>query len=563
MKKWKARKNRLSVVIALSLLATGILGFSDDFFEVSKDLDIFSGLFREVNLNYVDTVDPGKLMKTGIDAMLASLDPYTNFIPESENEEFRFMTTGEYGGIGAVIKQKGDYVIISDPYEGYPAQKAGLWAGDQILEINGQSARGKKTEEVSRTLKGSPGTVVKLRIHREGVDSVLEKSITREEIKIKNVPFYGITPDTVGYIRLGNFTEGAGKEVANALRVLEEKYTLHGVILDLRGNPGGLLNEAVNVTNVFVNRGQEIVSTKGKVSSQNKTYLALNQPVDPDIPLAVLVSSSSASASEIVAGSLQDLDRGVIIGQRTFGKGLVQTTLPLSYNTHVKITVAKYYIPSGRCIQALDYAHRNEDGSVGKIPDSLISEFLTKNRRLVYDGGGIKPDLVLVTAPLSKIAMSLSAEGLIFDYATYYRVKHPVLNDSASFRFPSSGWNDFTRWLNQKDYHYYTNSEKAFRDLEGAVTSEKYAISIQPELDAIQRKLAKEKSEDPERNKPEICRLLEEEIISRYSYQSGRYQQSMEQDPGILKAGSILLDPASYSSILNGTSGEHLKFRGK
>jgi carboxyl-terminal processing protease len=443
-------------IIAMVITIAGFFSFSftDDYFEISRNMDIFATLFRELNIYYVDEVKPGDLMKKGIDSMLESLDPYTNYIPESEVEDYRFMTTGQYGGIGALIGQKGDNVVITDPYEGYPAQKADLRAGDVILEIDGKSIKGKKYDEISKILKGQPKTPVKLLVKREGEPAPIEKTVMRDEIKINSVPYFGMLDNEIGYIRLTGFTDNAGGEVRDALLELKSKNNVKSLVLDLRGNPGGLLNEAVNITNIFVNKGVDVVNTKGKVKEWDKTYKALNNPVDVDIPLVVLVNSGSASASEIVSGSIQDLDRGIIIGQRTFGKGLVQTTRPLSYNAQMKVTTAKYYIPSGRCIQALDYTHRNEDGSVGKVPDSLVSEFKTKNGRIVYDGGGVSPDFATETQYLSNIAQSLLTKQLIFDYATLYRVKNPTISSARSYRISDQEYNEFVAWLSDKEYDY-------------------------------------------------------------------------------------------------------------
>lgn len=553
MKKFPRRLRSAILILATASLSIVSYSFVDAYFEVSKNLDIFTSAYREVNMFYVDPTDPGKLMKTGLDAMLESLDPYTNFIPESDIEDFRFMTTGQYGGIGALIRQRGDFVIINDPYEGYPAQKAGVQAGDLILEIDGKSAKGKRTDEISRALKGSPKTQVKLLLERQGEKNPIEKIITREEIKVKNVPYYGMIDNEIGYIRLGNFTEQAGREVADAVKSLKEKNSLRGIVLDLRGNPGGLLNEAVNVSNVFVERGKDIVSTKGKIRDLDKVYKSINNPVETQLPVIVLVNSGSASASEIVSGSLQDLDRAIIVGQRTFGKGLVQTTRPLSYNAQLKITTAKYYIPSGRCIQALDYAHRNEDGSVGKVPDSLITEFKTLAGRKVYDGGGIQPDFATTPRKLSNIAQSLLNKNLIFDFATWYKKQHDQIDSPVNFKLSEKDFSDFLTFIADKEYDYTTRSEKTMEELLKITEEEKYYSDIQQEYAALKSKLTHNKQADIQKNKTEIMQLLEEDIVSRYYYQNGRIQSTLRNDTDLLKAKEILLNNSLYTGILNGT----------
>lgn len=557
------KKYRMAVVvIAVATSSIVTYSFVDDYFEVSKNLDIFTSLFREVNIHYVDSINPSKLMKKGIDGMLSTLDPYTDFIPESEMDDYRFMTTGQYGGIGALIRQKGDYITISEPYEGFPAQRADLRTGDEIMEIDGKSAKGKKTDEISKLLKGQPKTTVRLLIRREGENSPLEKIITREEIKVKSVPYSGMINENIGYIKLTGFTENSGKELSDALKSLKENNKLKGVVLDIRSNPGGLLHEAVNVSNVFVNRGEDIVSTRGRIKQMDRTYKAINGAVDADLPLVVLVNSGSASASEIVSGSLQDLDRGVIIGQRTYGKGLVQTTRPLSYNTQLKITTAKYYIPSGRCIQALDYTHRNADGSVGKIPDSLMTEFKTRAGRKVFDGGGVFPDVVMEIPKLSNITVSLLSKNLIFDFATRYRTKHATIAAAKNFHLTDSDFRDFEGYISDKEYDYETKSEKTMEDLKKNTEDEKYFTDLKPEFDALKSKLIHNKKDDVQKNKEEILKLLEEEIVSRYYYQAGRIEAGFDYDREILKAVDLLNNSALYSSVLNGTfkaSNETLK----
>ncbi len=527
--------------------------FVDNYFEISKNLDIFATLFRELNIYYVDETDPGKLIKKGVDAMLESLDPYTNFITESEIEDYRFMTTGQYGGIGALIQQRETQVIVKDPYEGFPAQLSDLRAGDIILEIDGKSTVGKKTDDVSKVLKGQPKTSVKLLIQRTGEKKSFEKIIVRDEIKVKSVPYFSEIGNKIGYVKLNSFTESASGELKQAFNELKSKNQITGLVLDLRGNPGGLLNEAVNIVNIFIDKGKEIVSTKGKVSEWDKSYKAINTALDTEMPIVVLVNSGSASASEIVSGALQDLDRGVVLGQRTFGKGLVQTTRPLSYNTQLKVTTAKYYIPSGRCIQSLDYSHHNEDGSVGKVADSLMRPFKTKAGRTVYDGGGILPDIVLEQNKFSNISQSLMNKYLIFDYATEYRVKHETILPVKEFQLDESDFSGLVAFLSDKEYDYVTKSEKALEDLKLNAEKEKYFTEISKEYENLQQKMMHNKKEDLIKNKEEVMRLLKEEIVSRYYYQKGRYEVNLSSDPEIKKAVQILADKPTYNSILAGT----------
>jgi carboxyl-terminal processing protease len=406
---------------------------------------------------------------------------------------------------------------------------------------------------VRHLLKGQPKTEVKLLIKRMGEKASLTKTLMREDIKVKSVPYYGMVNNDIGYIRLTGFTENAGREVKDALMQLKQKNSLNGIVLDLRYNPGGLLNEAVNVANVFVDRGQDIVSTKGKISENNRNYKAINTAVDVNIPVAVLTNSGSASASEIVSGSLQDLDRAVVIGQRTFGKGLVQTTRPLSYNTQLKITTAKYYIPSGRCIQALDYSNRNEDGSIGKVPDSLMKEFKTKAGRKVYDGGGILPDVTLEQNKLSNITASLISKNIIFDYATLYRVQHATIPPAKDFRLTEEDWNGFVAFIADKEYDYTTKSEKALDELKKDSEDEKYFEGLKNEYDALKNKLVHNKKDDVSRNREEIIEILQQEIASRYYYQVGKIEASFIRDQEIKKAIEVLNNPTMYASILNGS----------
>jgi len=545
-------KYRIGVLAIAVVSAAGLLSFTgnNNYFEIAKNLDIFSSLYKEVNAYYVEDVEPGQFMRKGIDAMLESLDPYTNYISEDEIEGYRFQTTGKYGGIGASIRKAGDFVVIAEPYENYPAYKSGLRAGDMITEIDGRSIKGKSTDDISKILKGQPGTEVKLTVTRYGKDKPEEVTFKREEVKVKSVPYSGMLRDGIAYVRLTQFTDQCGREVEDALRDLKAKNEIKGIVLDLRGNPGGLLNEAVNLTNIFVDKGQLVVSTKGRVEEWDKNFSTLNEPFDTKIPVAVLVNSGSASASEIVSGSLQDLDRAVIIGQKTFGKGLVQTTRPLSYGTQLKVTTAHYYTPSGRCIQALDYGHRNEDGSVGKIPDSLKKAFRTGVGRTVYDGGGIEPDVALEANKYSPVTVSLAEKNLIFDYANLYASKHPTIDSAGKFQFTDEDYAAFVTWVKTKDYDYTTKSEEALKDFEKTAEKEEYYDALKTDLAALRTKMDHDKDRDLTKHKDEISKLLAEEIVSRYYYQTGRVQTSLKQDKEVDTAISVLLEPTRYKQLL-------------
>lgn len=522
-------------------------------FEIVKNLDIYSNVIKELNTNYVDDINPGELTKTAIDAMLESLDPYTNFITESEIEDYKFITTGEYGGIGALIHQQGDFVVISEPYEGAPAQKSDLRAGDIILEINGQSAKGKSYSDVSAILKGQSGTSITMKIQRPGEDTPIEKTLTREIIKIDNIPWSGMLDHDIGYIKLTSFTQTASSEVKQAFLKLKEKDNLKGVIIDIRGNGGGLLNEAVDIVNIFVDRGQDVVTTKGKLPDKNHTYKTTNGAVDDNIPLAVLVDGQSASASEILSGAVQDLDRGVIIGRRTFGKGLVQNVVPLSYNAQMKVTVAKYYIPSGRCIQAIDYSHKNKEGIFGTIPDSLITAFKTKDGRTVYEGRGIKPDIHTDRVDYSNIAMTLYSKYLIFDFATKFRRENSSIPPADKFVITDSIFNSFVSFIADKKYDYKTKSEEALEALRKNAERENYFNAIKSEYDALKTQMQTDKQSDLTKFRSQICELLKQEIISRYYYQKGKIISSLKTDQDIAEAITVLTDQALYKSVLNGT----------
>lgn len=552
MKNKKIRRSIIitSVIFVMILGSLSLLSFQNDDFKLIKSLEIYYTLFRELNMFYVDETDPEKLVESSIEGMLEDLDPYTTFIPESEEENFNFMTTGEYGGIGALIRRSGDYAIIAEPYQGFPAQKNDLRAGDTILYIDGESMRGKEISYISDQLKGTPGTTVKIILKRISVKENFEKILEREKINISNVPYYGMIDSEIGYIRLANFTTDAAKEVKKAFAELKKEYQPSGIIIDVRGNPGGLLIEAVDIAGLFVSYGQEIVSTKGRVNQWDYIYKTRNSPVDIKIPLAVLVNRSSASASEILAGSMQDLDRGVIIGQRTYGKGLVQTTRNLAYNSKLKVTTAKYYIPSGRCIQALDFTNRNEDGSVGVIPDSLISEFTTLNGRKVYDGGGIMPDVETKAASLSQFSISLYTQNLIFDYATLYVSRHDSIPPVADFDITDEIYKDFENYVLNRNFTYSTRSEESLKKLIETARQEKYWDLAMSEFSALEDKLTHDNMKDLTHFKDEISYLLKQEIVSRYYFQWGSMEAAIENDVEVAKAIEVLKDPKLYFSLL-------------
>ncbi|ALW83936.1 peptidase S41 [Hymenobacter sedentarius] len=544
----------------LATLAVGTLGLvsfraasdNERYFEIAKNLDIFVTLFKEVNTYYVDEITPAKLVKTGIDGMLRSLDPYTNYIPEDDIEDFRTMTTGQYGGIGASVVKRNGKTVVQAAYEGYPAQKAGLLPGDEILDINGVVVDKKSNSDISKLLKGQANSVVKLMVTRYGQEKPVAIDITRDKIQVDNVPYIGMITGDVGYFQLGGFTVDAGREVRAAVTKLKEQGAKK-IVFDIRDNPGGLLNEAVNISNLFIDKGLDVVSTKGKVTEWNKTYKALDQPLDTQIPLAIITSNRSASASEIVSGVLQDYDRAVLVGERTFGKGLVQATRPLSYNSQLKVTTAKYYIPSGRCIQEIDYAHRADDGSLGKFPDSLRTAFKTTAGRTVYDGGGVAPDIEVQDREIADITRTLLQKSYLFDYATRFRAEHTTIPPARAFHLSDTDYQKFVTYLQSKNLSYSTDAEKALADLGKKVKEEKHYDDVKAELEAIRKKVTVNKANDLQRFKPEIKELLEQEIVSRYYFEKGRTEAGFDDDPNIIAAVSVLNDPNRYAALLKPT----------
>ena len=548
------KKIQFFTFILVLLLPMGLIAQEkQNNFEIAKSIDIYNSLMRELNLNYVDEINPGELNEAAIKAMLDGLDPYTVFIPESDIENAKFMTTGEYGGIGALIQYDGELTRISDPYEGWPAQKAGLIAGDAILEVNGVDCKKKNTQEVSNLLKGQPGTEVKLKIKRYGQDKPLDMTLKREKVKIDNIPYYTVLDNGVAYISLSGFTRDAGKEVKDKLLEMKKDHALKGFVLDLRGNGGGLMNEAVDIVNLFIPKGKPVVSMKGKAANANSIHPTTNDPVDLEIPVAILVDGNSASASEIVAGAIQDYDRGVIIGERTFGKGLVQNILPLSYNTQMKVTVAHYYIPSGRCIQEIDYSHKKD--TTQTKTDTLGKPFKTMGGRTVYEGHGIMPDVKVKRDAYATVTAYLYAKNYIFDYANKFHHEHKSIASPETFQIDEATYQDFMKFVKDKKFTYTTESEKAIEKLKKTAKEEGYLVKIQPQIDLLEKNLAAEKDNDLISNRKDIEELLRSEIVGRYYYQKGRIIATLQDDPDLKRACEILLNTNGkdeYHSILSG-----------
>jgi carboxyl-terminal processing protease len=553
-KKIKKEKGFLAGVALTAIVFLFIRAKTDDpYFEISKNLDIFATLMKNLNAFYVDPIEPGKLVKTGIDAMLDELDPYTNYITEADIEDYEFQTTGKYGGIGANMHKKGEDIYIGDVYENSPAQKAGLHPGDMIQSIDGQSLKGKSIDDISVLLKGAPGTQVTLKVKDTYSGAVSQKIITRGEIEVSSLPYAGFVgkDKNIAYVKLTQFTPGCSRLLRNALdSLIKLKPDLKGVALDLRNNPGGLLDEAVNICNLFIDRGQLVVSTKGKLQDLDKDYKTQGTVWNKQVPLAVLVNHSSASASEIVAGTMQDLDRGVIIGQRSYGKGLVQNVHPLGYNARLKVTIAKYYTPSGRCIQALDYAHRSKEGIVPHFADSLKKSFKTADGRTVWSGGGIEPDIKLPEEVISLLAITIYTKNYFFDYATDYVHAHPGIASATDFSLTDAEFNDFVKWLEPKDCSYKTETESDFDSLKEEAIKEKYYDEAKAQFDALQAKLAHDKKQDIIKHKDEIKHLLEGEIATRYYFTRGRIEQGLKHDDELEKALNTIENTSTYQALL-------------
>lgn len=536
-------------VIAITCGLTALRNNDDKSFEISKQLNIYATLFRDVNMFYVDEINPGDLVTTSIKSMLKSLDPYTVYYPESEMEDVKLMTTGEYAGIGSVISQKDDKVIIREPYKNSPAHKAGLLPGDVILAIDGHSVKGKNTEDVSTMLKGQPGKEITIKVQREFESKPLEKKAIRKKIQLPSVPYYGMISDSIGYIYLSSFTDKSAEDVRSAIITLKNEGAV-SLVLDLRGNPGGLLDQAVEIVNFFVPKNSKVVSTKGKVKQWDKEYSTNKNPIVPDMPLAVLIDRASASASEIVSGSLQDLDRAVLIGERSFGKGLVQTVRDLAYNTKLKVTTAKYYIPSGRCIQALDYSHRNPDGSVGKVPDSLITEYTTRAGRKVYDGGGITPDVKVESEEFARITEELVLQDITFDFVNSYALKHPTIALIHEFKISDELYDEFKAYLKAKNFSYKTESQQLLNKLIEAAKTEKYYENSKQQIEELQKDFEHSIDRDMDLFKDEIKSFLTQQFIQRYYFLEGVIEYKVRHDKEIAKATEILGNTTEYQNLL-------------
>lgn len=559
MKNIFKRKSILTLFLLLVIAFTSysFLGNGSRYFTITKNMDLYGKLYKELNNTYVDDVEPSKLMRTGIDAMLESLDPYTNYISEAQIETYRMQQNSAAGTIGAELMQYGENVVIEEIVEDMGAQEAGLMAGDVILEVNGKSAEGRSVAEITQVLEGQTDTDVRISVKRTGQAKPIDATITRSKEVVTSVPYHGLLGDGIAYVKLKTFLKhGCTAEVIDAIAELEKENggELKGLVFDLRFNGGGLLNEAIKMVNIFVGSGKEVVSTKGKIESWDKKYKTEANARYADLPVTILVNNRSASASEIVAGAIQDLDRGVIVGQRSFGKGLVQQSkkmniIGIGNDSQIKLTVAKYYLPSGRCVQAIDYSGRYRDGSIS-VPDSLRTPFKTSNGRTVFDGSGVEPDVSIDAPKYSNITESLQKKHLIFDYATQYRLKHDSIASPKEYQFTDADFEDFVQFLKGKTYSYKTNTEKVLEKLRKSAEKEKYFVAIDESLSSLESKIAEEKSQDLRKHKKELKDLLQTEIIERYYYQNGAVQANLEKDVEVQEAIELLKDEGRYKGLL-------------
>lgn len=556
MKKFLNRRN--GVLLAAVLVAVAFFSFKsgdDRNFQIAKNLDTFNSIVKELDMFYVDTLDPNKTVREGIDYMLSSLDPYTEYYPEDDQAELQQMLNASFGGIGSLItyNQKLKRSMIAEPFEGTPAAKVGLKAGDILIEIDGKDLAGKNNQEVSQMLRGAVGTSFKLKVERpdeKGGTRPLEFDIVRQTIQTPMIPYDTIFNKNVGYINLSTFSGTPSKDFKKTFLKLK-KEGITSLVIDLRGNGGGRLEEAVEIANFFLPRGKVIVTTKGKTKQASNTYKTLREPLDLDIPITVLVNGATASASEILSGAFQDFDRAVIVGSRTFGKGLVQTTRPLPYGGVMKLTTSKYYIPSGRCVQAIDYKHRNEDGSVGTIPDSLTTVFHTAAGREVRDGGGVMPDIEVKQEKLPNILFYLVRDNLIFDYATQYCLKHPSIPSPQEFKVTDADYNDFKAMVKKADFKYDQQSEKIMKTLKEAAKFEGYLDEASEEIKALEKKLTHNLDRDLDYFSKDIRSMIADEIIKRYYYTRGGIIQQLKDDDGLQAALKILADPVKYKETLS------------
>ncbi len=539
-------------LIIFTVVLSGFIGMgaavynNDKLFEISKNIEIFSNLFKELNTYYVDDIDPSKLMKVGIDAMVETLDPYTNYFSETQIETWRYLTEGKYEGIGANVQTIGDEITIIEPYEGCPAFEAGLKAGDVILSIDGQSTKGKNSSDLGVLLRGVPGSSITIDVRRPGVKEVKSFKMNRGEIKMSNAPYSGIIRDHVGYVSLTTFTQDAGKNIADAIKTMKkDDPELKGVILDLRDNGGGLLMEAINIVNIFVPNGVEVVSTRGKVRDWDKVFTTQRPALDETLPVVVLINKHSASASEIVSGALQDLDRGVIIGQRSYGKGLVQNTKDIGFNSKLKLTTSKYYIPSGRCIQSVSY----RNGEPLDVPDNERHVFRTKGGRKVLDGGGVTPDILIVPDSGDAPVKTLLDNYVVFNYVTKYIQTHPTIAKAEDFKF--TDFDDFMKFVESNNYPFETNSEKELKELEADAKSDEFFKILQPDLTALKNKILKEKRNVLLNHKDQINRFISKDIVTRFYNQKGKIINSINNDSEVIDAVKLLQDPAKYNKILS------------
>lgn len=546
------KKSVKYIIAGAALLAAGgvFMAAENPDFKLGRSIEVLINLFRDVNMFYVDETDPEKLLEDAAMGLTMRLDPYTEYMPAREMEQFSILTTGKYGGIGSMIRKKGDYITIAQPYEGSPADKAGLRIGDRLLEVDGVDVVGMESEKVSDLLKGDPGTTLQLKVRKLVSDSEETVELTRERISIPGVPYYGMVADGIGYIQHVDFSENCSADMRKAFMELRKDGNLTGLILDYRDNGGGILQEAVKILSMFVPKGTEVVSMRGRTPEMSSVFTTELEPIDLDLPIVVLTNSGTASAAEIVSGALQDLDRAALVGQRTFGKGLVQMTRPVGYNSYLKVTTAKYYIPSGRCIQAIDYAHRNEDGSVSSVPDSLITEFATRNGRKVYDGGGVMPDVKLPPEYISLFTAITYGRGYIDDFGDEYTRLNPEPVDPETFAVDDRIYNRFVQFMEDKDVEYQSQTKKALADLKDKAQRELYYDQIKDQLAAIESSLRDDKQSSLELYRKQLSELIEDDLIRRHHYARGVTQSKLKDDKELAEAIRLLQDPQRYRQIV-------------